>query len=307
MNNKGKIPWIYIIPIIVIIVAVALIAAYSTGTFGNSGNSAVGNNNLHLLSLKTEGMMSVYGANQVQSTLYALNGVRNATILYFNNTAYVTYDPSVISPQQIVSAIDRYNQTITWPYSSATVVSDISITQPPELYLETPNSALIAQIKYNLGVPAQGTETPYGIPFSLNSGGNTLLQIDNSITTLSPTQTAIFLQALNFTAPCCPPNHAYPDCCRCQIPRALSGLAKYLIVDYGYSLTQVRAQAELWALFIEQNYFINSQLTSMGYTPILPFFGCDGGCCSQPVVDGGCLLSNQFPVEYNDLLPGTPA
>jgi len=145
-------------------------------------------------------------------------------------------------------------------------------------------------------IPAEGTETSYGIPLSLYS----LPQFVEWWYTLVPAVESDprYFDALNpLVAPCCDDNQAFQCCCEnngqaCNIIRSGKGLAAHLIHDLDYSAEQVQASVLEWFKFARPDYYmaveIRSRQQSPQYYGLTPYGSCYRGMCETPISEGGC-------------------
>ncbi len=102
---------------------------------------------------------------------------------------------------------------------------------------------------------------------------------------LTPTQEAVKKSALEaLSAPCCSDNSAYTCCCPCNISRSTWGLSKWLIVEKGFSATQVREKAAEWIAFLNPD----------GYSGR----ACYTGGCPRPFHKDGCGGMNPTDVQF---------
>ena len=157
------------------------------------------------------------------------------------------------------------------------------------------NDGLIDEIESRV-IPAEGMETAYGIPLSLES----LPIFVGWWYTLVPRAESDprYYDALtSLVAPCCDDNTAFQCCCEksgqsCNIIRSGKGLAAHLILEFDFSATQIAAIVEEWFRFARPDYFIAAELLSMRKSPItygLPTRGsCNRGMCNTPISEGGC-------------------
>jgi len=145
-------------------------------------------------------------------------------------------------------------------------------------------------------IPAEGTETEYGIPLSLHS----LPQFAEWWYTLVPRVESDprYYDALNpLVAPCCDDNQAYQCCCEkngqaCNIIRSGKGLAAHLIHDLDYSMEQVQANVLEWFMFARPDYYMAVEMRSRQQSPqdygLTTFGSCYRGMCETPISEGGC-------------------
>jgi hypothetical protein len=155
-----------------------------------------------------------------------------------------------------------------------------------------PLEALTAEI-----IPAEGTETFYGIPLSLSS----LPQFVDWWTTLVPQVEgdSRYIEALSaLVAPCCDDNLAFRCCCEteegqaCNIIRSGKGLAAHLILDLDSSTDDVRDSVLQWFRFARSDYYLAAGLLAQGIDPATYGLTIEGSCyrslCNTPISQGGC-------------------
>jgi hypothetical protein len=145
-------------------------------------------------------------------------------------------------------------------------------------------------------IPAEGTETAYGIPLSLTS----LPQFVEWWYTLRPAVEldARYFESLNgLVAPCCDDNQAYKCCCEtngsaCNIIRSAKGLASHLIHDLDYTADQVSASVMQWLQFARPDYYMADELRNRQMSPLYYGLTAQGSCyrglCETPISQGGC-------------------
>jgi len=145
-------------------------------------------------------------------------------------------------------------------------------------------------------IPAAGTQTDYGIPFSLQS---LPLFIDWKDTiVLAEGEEIVFHDALiQLVAPCCDDNTAFQCCCekggaRCNLVTSGKGLAAHLIHEKGYTVDQVRDAVLQWFRFARPDYYVAAALEKEGIEPGLYGLTTQGDCyrglCEVPIRPGGC-------------------
>ena len=146
-------------------------------------------------------------------------------------------------------------------------------------------------------IPAEDTETEYGIPLSLTS----LPQFIEWWYTLVPLveADARYFDGLSvLVAPCCDDNTAFSCCCEgedgqaCNIIRSGKGLAAHLIRDLDYDAGRVTASVLEWFRFARPDYYLASALTDQDIAPELYGLTVEGSCyrgmCNTPISGGGC-------------------
>jgi len=158
------------------------------------------------------------------------------------------------------------------------------------------DEGLLAQIEARL-IPAEGTQTDYGIPLSLGS----LPQFVGWWYTLVPgvESDPRYVEALSsLVAPCCDDNPAYKCCCEsdegqaCNIIRSAKGLAAHLISEFDYD-TQALADSILqWLQFARPDYYVARELENVGENSrsygLTTKGSCYRGLCNTPISEGGC-------------------
>ena len=155
---------------------------------------------------------------------------------------------------------------------------------------------LLAQIRAEI-IPTEGSETPYGIPLSLNS----LPQFVDWWYTLVPSveNDPRYVQALSsLVAPCCDDNLAIKCCCEndegqaCNIIRSAKGLAAHLISDYDYDTHTLAASILQWLRYARPDYYLAIALEEAGENPRAYGLTTKGSCyrfmCNTAVSEGGC-------------------
>lgn len=155
---------------------------------------------------------------------------------------------------------------------------------------------ILAEIQAEI-IPVEGAETPYGIPFSLQS----LPQFVDWWTTLRPDaeNDPRYADALNaLVAPCCDDNPAFKCCCEndegqaCNIIRSGKGLASHLILDLDYDTDQVRENVLAWFRFARWDYYVAAEMEARGLDPTVYGLTTEGSCyrglCNTPISEGGC-------------------
>ena len=157
------------------------------------------------------------------------------------------------------------------------------------------DDGLIEEITARL-IPAEGTETSYGIPLSLES----LPTFVGWWYTLVPqveSDPRYYDALTSLVAPCCDDNTAFRCCCEesgqsCNIIRSGKGLAAHLIAELDYSTEEVSQSVLQWFQFARPDYFIAAELSAMRKSPVaygLPTVGsCYRGLCNTPISQGGC-------------------
>jgi len=158
------------------------------------------------------------------------------------------------------------------------------------------NETLLAQIEGQL-IPAEGTETNYGIALSLES----LPQFVGWWYTLVPSVETDprYVEALSsLVAPCCDDNPAYKCCCEndegqaCNIIRSAKGLAAHLITEQDYGTEALAESVLQWLRFARPDYYLAAALEDAGENPARYGLTTKGSCyrfmCNTPISEGGC-------------------
>lgn len=145
-------------------------------------------------------------------------------------------------------------------------------------------------------IPAEGTETPYEIPLSLES----LPLFVGWWYTLVPQIDADprYHDALiGLVAPCCDDNTAFQCCCEkngqaCNIIRSGKGLAAYLISELDYTAEAINESVLQWFRFARPDYYVAAELRAQGMRPAAYGLTTAGSCyrgkCSVAISEGGC-------------------
>ena len=181
----------------------------------------------------------------------------------------------------------RHNLTIALIATAMLLLVGSAIAQDADL---------LARIEARL-IPAEGTQTDYGIPLSLDS----LPQFVDWWYTLVPSveNDPRYVEALSsLVAPCCDDNLAFKCCCEddegqaCNIIRSAKGLAAYLIMEFDYE-TQALADGVLqWLRFARPDYYVAVALEEAGENPQKYGLTTKGSCyrfmCNTPISEGGC-------------------
>ena len=155
---------------------------------------------------------------------------------------------------------------------------------------------ILSEIRAEI-IPVEGAETPYGIPFSLQS----LPQFVDWWYTIRPEaeQDPRYAEALNaLVAPCCDDNPAFKCCCEndegqaCNIIRSGKGLASHLILELDYGVDQVREHVLQWFRFARWDYYVAAEMEARGVDPAVYGLTTEGSCyrglCNTPISEGGC-------------------
>lgn len=155
---------------------------------------------------------------------------------------------------------------------------------------------MLSEIRAEI-VPIEGAETPYGIPFSLQS----LPQFVEWWYTIRPEaeQDPRYVEALSaLVAPCCDDNPAFKCCCEneegqaCNIIRSGKGLASHLILALDYDVDQVRENVLQWFRFARWDYYVAAEMEARGLDPAVYGLTTEGSCyrglCNTPISEGGC-------------------
>ena len=155
---------------------------------------------------------------------------------------------------------------------------------------------LVSDLRAEL-IPAEGTETAYGIPLSLTS----LPDYVGWWYTLVPhvEDDAVYVDALSaLVAPCCDDNLAIRCCCEndagqaCNLIRSGKGLAAHLIKNLNYGVEQVRDSVLEWFQFARPDYYIAVEMVNRKIDPMAYGLTVEGSCyrglCNTPISQGGC-------------------
>ena len=155
---------------------------------------------------------------------------------------------------------------------------------------------ILSEIRAEI-IPVEGAETPYGIPYSLQS----LPQFVDWWYTIRPEaeQDPRYVEALNaLVAPCCDDNPAFKCCCEndegqaCNIIRSGKGLASHLILELDYGVDQVRENVLQWFRFARWDYYVAAEMEARGLDPADYGLTTEGSCyrglCNTPISEGGC-------------------
>lgn len=153
-------------------------------------------------------------------------------------------------------------------------------------------AALYAEI-----VPAEGTETIYGLPLAWANAHMFATWYDEIRLTEEEVQ-ALEASVAPLRAPCCDDNPLAKCCCErggliCNVVRTARGLGSYLIRG-GYHAAEVTGAIEQWLRFIHGDYYVATALAAMGEDPITYglFKPANGACyrnlCTAPLREGGC-------------------
>lgn len=155
-----------------------------------------------------------------------------------------------------------------------------------------PLAALYAEI-----VPAEGTETIYGIPLRWENAH--LFASWYDVIRLTASEARVLAEALNpLRAPCCDDNPLSSCCCErggsiCNLVRTTRGLGMYL-VHRGFPAAQVRKSMLQWLQFVHGDYYVAKALVERKQDPVQYglFKPENGACyrdmCSVPLREGGC-------------------
>ena len=140
-------------------------------------------------------------------------------------------------------------------------------------------------------VPSEGDDTSYGIPLSLS---NTRQFIDHyESAALTHDQQAIVDEALSeLPAVCCDDNSMATCCCPCNLAKSVWGLSRWLVVEHGYGLDQVRESVSQWLHFVHGDYYVRQEIEKRGISPgdygVSHGDACYVGNCELAFVEGGC-------------------
>lgn len=164
------------------------------------------------------------------------------------------------------------------------------------VFVSAEEADVLSEIRAEI-IPVEGAETPYGIPFSLQS----LPQFVAWWYTIRPEaeQDPRYAEALNaLVAPCCDDNPAFKCCCEsdegqaCNIIRSGKGLASHLILDLDYGADQVRENVLQWFRFARWDYYVAAEMEARGVDPAVYGLTTEGSCyrglCNTPISEGGC-------------------
>mgnify|MGYP001183561803 CR=1 FL=1 len=150
---------------------------------------------------------------------------------------------------------------------------------------------------YAQHVPAEGTETIYGLPLAWDNAQLFAGWYDAIRLTGDEAKTlAAALAPLR--APCCDDNPLAECCCErggliCNVVRTARGLGTYLVHE-GYSAAEASAAMEQWLRFVHGDYYLARALVEQGADPLSYglFQPENGSCyrnmCATPLQDGGC-------------------
>lgn len=87
--------------------SVALICGCNgKAAFGQSQDRPFGDVSSKVIDLKVTGMTCQDCADQVTKTLSEKKGIVKSDVKFADNKAFVTYDPKVIKPEEIIAAIE---------------------------------------------------------------------------------------------------------------------------------------------------------------------------------------------------------
>lgn len=161
---------------------------------------------------------------------------------------------------------------------------------------QTSDESVLDEIRAEI-IPAEGTETEYGIPLSLSS----LPQFVGWWYTLVPLveDDARYINGLSvLVAPCCDDNPAVKCCCEndqgraCNVIRSGKGLAAHLIRDLNYDTEQVAENVLEWLQFARPDYYLAAELETRRISPSIYGLTTEGSCyrwmCDTPISEGGC-------------------
>jgi len=150
---------------------------------------------------------------------------------------------------------------------------------------------------YAENVPAEGTDTSYGLPLAWEDAQMFATWYDEIHLVGDEAET--LAQALGpLQAPCCDDNPLAKCCCEsggliCNMVRTARGLGAYL-VRAGYRAEEVTEAMEQWLRFIHGDYYVAKSLADRGENPVAygllkPENGsCYRGLCNAPLREGGC-------------------
>ncbi len=157
-------------------------------------------------------------------------------------------------------------------------------------------TSLLAEL-YAAEVPAEGTETFYGLPLNWENAQQFATWYDEI--ELTSKEAKVLDQALSpLQAPCCDDNPLAKCCCEvggliCNIVRTARGLGKYLVRS-GYAAEQVTQAMDQWLRFIHGDYYVAKALVARKENPLRyglfkPENGaCYRGLCNVALKAGGC-------------------
>ncbi len=192
--------------------------------------------------------------------------------------------------------LDLARRTRRYPWARAVAWVAVGLGMTGFLFAGKAPHPVLAEL-YAQEVPAEGTETPYGMPLAW-ANAPTLARWYDEIE-LTAEEGEMFAAALApLRAPCCDDNPLAACCCErggliCNLVRTARGLGKYLIRE-GYSPDIVTQAMEGWLRFAHGDYYVARALVDLGKNPtdyglFLPGNGsCYRGLCNAPLQEGGC-------------------
>jgi hypothetical protein len=149
---------------------------------------------------------------------------------------------------------------------------------------------VVTQIKAEI-IPAEGPQTSYGIPLSLDNTPR-FIGYHNTLALTLEQQRTMRDALLPLKAPCCDDNSMATCCCPCNLAKAVWGLCSYLVAEKHYDVEQVREAALQWLRYIHSDYYIIGEMRDRGIdTALYGLFHenpCYVGECELPFRDGGC-------------------
>ncbi len=151
---------------------------------------------------------------------------------------------------------------------------------------------------YEKLVPAEGTETVYGMPLDWGNAELFLEWNYQLYDNLSPGEMDVVLEVLNpLVAPCCD-DYDLPGCCcegsdlLCNLVRTARGLAAYMTVEGEFTVAETQAAVLEWLRFVHGDYYVAAELADRGVDPeeygITTHGACYRGMCETPLTEGGC-------------------
>lgn len=170
-----------------------------------------------------------------------------------------------------------------------------SLVYPPHMgYPEAAN-----EFPVHVDIPAAGQQTTYGIPLAI-SNAQSFADWFYSVQ-VTPEQAQVLQDVLStIPAPCCDDNPVYACCCTknekiCNLTRSARGLARWLLVEKGFSREGIRSAVEEWLMFLRPEYFRAKALeergldpTDYGLKPHEDYESCYAKACEVPLDAGGC-------------------
>lgn len=152
------------------------------------------------------GMMSVYGADEIETYVAGLSGVEAVRVSFFSNEAWVAYEPAIVTPEDIVAAVNA--RADDWPFSRwwlAAPASQDPATSFPAF--RSPGAHAVEQVRETVAPPPDAL-TPAGFRLSLDQAADFIRYNDRTGRLTSPQRKTI-RNGLDFTLVCCPPFEAW--------------------------------------------------------------------------------------------------